>query len=260
MRWSLFIAAATLSVCLGTIAPATETEQNVDPAETEPNRSEIYAGAGVILKGQPYKGVRSKVYPVPMFGYEGSRLYMYGISGGYRLIKGKSWSIGPVFQPRFMGYEAGDSRDLAGMDDRDWTLDLGAAWSWRTDYGQIAVSWVTDILGRHKGHEVDFSYTIMFPLAGFDIIPSAGVEYQSSNLVDYYYGVQPDERRAGRPAYEAHGAFDPYIRLAVRRVLNERWTLLLGGQIDWFDSEIKDSPIVEDSYDLSLLAGLLYSF
>lgn len=260
IRSRIAVATVVLLLGLGADGRADETAPEAEPAESEQEKSEMYIGAGAILKGQPYKGISSRLYPVPLFGYDGPRLYMYGVSGGYRLIKGPMWSLGPVFRPRFTGYQADDSAALRGMDDRDWTLDLGAAWSWRTDYGLISAGWVTDVFGRHKGHELEFSYTIMFPLAGFDIIPSAAVQYQSSDLVDYYYGVDPDEARPGRPAYEAGGAWNPYLRLAVRRKLNERWSLLLGGQLDWFDSEIKDSPIVDDSRDFMLLGGLLYSF
>ncbi len=261
VRWRLSIVSIVLILGVETGVRAAETESEIDPNQSEQEASEMYIGAGAVVKGQPYIGVDSKVYPVPLFGYDGPKLYMYGISGGYRLIKGDSWSIGPVFRPRFTGYESDDSDALTGMDDRDWTLDLGVAWSWLTDYGLISVGWVTDVLGRHKGHELEFSYTIMFPLAGFDIIPSVAVQYQSSDLVDYYYGVRSNEEvLPDRPAYEAGGAWNPYLRVAVRRKLNEKWTVLLGGQLDWFDDEIKDSPVVDESRDFMLLGGLLYSF
>jgi len=259
VKWGMIVAVAAVVISVGGRLSAAEVNSDAGVERTEPNDAEIYIGAGAILKGQPYKGVESRLYPVPMFGDDGPRLYLYGISGGYRLFKRGGMSLGPVVQPRFMGYEEDESRDLAGMDDRDWTVDLGAAWSWRTDYGLFSLSWVADVFGKHEGHELQFSYTIMFPLAGFDIIPQAGVQYQSSNLTDYYYGVRKREA-VGRLPYEAGEAFNPFVRVAVRRELSERWSLLFGAQVDWLDSEIKDSPIVEESRDLSLLAGLLYSF
>lgn len=230
-----------------------------EPSE-EPSKRKVFVGAGAIVSSKPYRGVDPKIYPVPMFGYEGERFYLRGVGGGYRLLHKGRWSFGPVLQPRFDGYEEDDSRDLAGMDDRDLTLDGGVAMTWRTNRGLLGVSWVTDLLGKHDGQELEFSYTAVLSHGGFDFIPSVGLRYKTDKLVDYYYGVKSDEVRAGRPAYEADEAMDPFVRLAVRRKLVGKWSLLGAVQCEWFDSEIKDSPIVDQSQDLSFVAGVLYSW
>lgn len=226
----------------------------------KPSKREVFVGAGAVISSKPYKGVDPKIYPVPMFGYEGERLYLRGVGGGYRLFRKGGWSLGPVLQPRFDGYESDDSSDLAGMEDRDWTVDGGVGLSWLTDYGLIGLSWVTDLFGKHDGQEVELSYTALFSKGGFDFIPSVGLRYKTDNLVDYYYGVKSDEARAGRPSYEADAATDPFVRVAVRRKLVGKWSLLGAVQYEWFDSEIKDSPIVDQSQDVSFVAGVLYSW
>jgi outer membrane scaffolding protein for murein synthesis (MipA/OmpV family) len=131
----------------------------------------IYLGAGALISTQPYKGVDARIYAVPLFAYEGKRLYVRGIVGGYRLYSIGDWSVGPVIQPRFEGYEEQDSPFLNGMDDRDWSLDGGVGTSLLTKYGLFGLSFVTDLLGRHNGQELEFSYTILFELAGFELIP-----------------------------------------------------------------------------------------
>jgi outer membrane protein len=248
---------ATVLICATTtvVGYANETEA---PAEVQ--KREVYVGAGILVRSKPYKGVDPKIYPIPIFGYEGERLYLHGIAGGYRLFRKGSWSLGPVLQPRFDGYEEDDSRDLAGMDDRDLTLDGGVGLTWLTDWGLIGASLVTDLFGKHDGQELEISYTAVVSRFDFDFIPSAGLRYKSDKLVDYYYGVKSSEARAGRPAYEADAATDPFIRLAVRRKLVGKWSLLGAVQYEWFDSEIKDSPIVDQSQDVSFIAGLLYSW
>lgn len=233
-----------------------------DEAESieETSEREVFVGAGAIVSSKPYKGVDSKIYPVPMFGYEGERLYLRGVGGGYRLFRKGGWSLGPVLQPRFDGYEADDSHELAGMDDRDLTVEGGVGMNWMMDWGLIGVSAVTDLLGKHDGQEIELSYTALFPYGDFTFIPSVGLRYKTDNLVDYYFGVKADEERAGRSAYEADEAIDPFVRLAVRRELVGRWSLLGAVQYEWFDSEIEDSPIVDKGYDISLVAGVLYSW
>ena len=232
-------------------------------AKTE-DKPSIYAGGGAVISSQPYVGADTRVYPVPLFGYEGERLYFRGIMGGYWLYSFDGISIGPVIRPRFEGYEEDDSSLLEGMDDRDWSVDGGLGVSWLTDIGLFGVTFVTDLLGRHNGQELDFSYTILFKWAGFDFIPSAGVRWRSENVVDYYFGVESDEIRfdqaISRASYEGDDAVDPYLRLAVRHKLGGRWSLLAAVQYEWLDSEITDSPIVDEDYDASVLLGIMYAW
>ena len=236
-------------------------------AETEASEDQgpsIRVGAGVVVRSQPYIGTDSRVHPVPLFTYEGKRLYCRGISVGYWLFKRDGLSIGPVIQPRLAGYDEDDSSELEGMDDRDWSVDGGIGLNWRTRVGLFAISCVTDLLGRHDGQELDLSYSILLDRAGFTFIPSVGVRYKSDHLIDYYYGVENDEvrfdARVSRPAYEADDAVEPYLRLAVQRKLTERWRLLGAVQCEWLDGEITDSPIVDDHYEASFLLGVLYSW
>ncbi len=248
---------STLLICAVTTVAAYADETETPPA---PRQREVFVGAGLLVSSKPYEGVDSKIYPIPMFGYEGERLYLRGVGGGYRLFHKGGWSLGPVLQPRFDGYEEDDSHELAGMDDRDLTLDGGVGLTWLNDWGLIGVSWVTDLFGKHDGQEVELSYTAVLSRFGCDFIPSVGLRYKTDKLVDYYYGVKTDEARAGRPAYEADDATDPFVRLAVRHKLVGKWSLLGALQYEWFDSEIKDSPIVDKSQDVSFVAGVLYSW
>lgn len=220
----------------------------------------MYLGGGALVSTKPYAGVDPRIYPVPLFAYEGKRLYLRGVVGGYRLLMDNGWSIGPVVQPRFDGYEQDDSSALNGMEERDWSVDAGVGVSWLTKVGLFGLSGVTDILGKHRGQEVELTYTALFQYGGFDFVPSAGMRWKSGNLVDYYYGVRPNESRPDRPAYDGDAALDPFLRVAVRRKLSERWSLLAAAQYEWLDGEITDSPIVDADYEASFIVGMLYSW
>jgi outer membrane protein len=252
---SVVIAGMIFSAALAGNLVAAEAEETVEAA-----RPEISVGGGAVISSKPFDGVRAKTYPIPMFTYEGERLYLRGITGGYRLFKAGGWSIGPTLRPRFEGYEASDSSALAGMKNRNPTIDAGIDLSWRTDWGLISAIVVTDILGAHDGHESELSYTVLFPYAGFNIIPSVAVRWRSSNLANYYYGVRDSEVGNGRPPYTPDDSVTPVVRVAVRRKLSERWGLLLASQYEWLSSEIRDSPIVDDNSILSALFGVTYSF
>jgi len=254
-RANLAIATILLGFLFATASSGAESKP-----QPRPRKSEVYVGAGAVISGKPYDGVSSKVYPVPLFGYEGERLYLRGISGGYRLFKARNWSIGPMLRPRFEGYDASDSSALSGMKDRNPTLDGGINLGWATEHAFVNAIFVTDLLGAHDGHEVEVSGAGRFPYGGFEIIPSLGLRWRSNALVRYYYGVKATEVVAGRPAYKPDQAITPVARLAIRRRLSERWGFLLATQFEWLDDEIRDSPIVDDNSTLSVLVGAIYSF
>lgn len=254
-----FVAFLTVGVCtVAACCRGAETDATVD------NKPSIHIGGGVMVRSQPYVGSDSRVYPVPLFTYEGKRLYCRGIAAGYWLFQIDGLSIGPTIQPRLGGYDEDDSSLLEGMHDRDWSVDGGISINWLTGFGLFAITGVADLFGKHDGQELDFSYTVLFDKAGFTFMPSAGVRYKSDNLVDYYYGVDDDEIRfdavVSRPAYEGNDAVDPYLRMVVRRKISERWSLLGAVQYEWLDNEIANSPIVDDNYEASVLLGALYAW
>ncbi len=257
LRTNLIIA-AVLAISGAAVHVSGAESEGDTSAESE--EAKVFVGGGAVISSKPYDGVDSKVYPIPMFGYEGERLYLRGISGGYRLFKHGGWSIGPMVRPRFEGYEADDSDALRGMDDRDLTLDGGVNLEARTKWGLFGAMFLTDVLGEHDGQEFEASYTVLFPYAGFTFIPSVALRWRSDDLVDYYYGVKRNEARAGRPAYTPSDTLDPVIRLAVRRELTDHWGLLLGFQYEWLSEEISDSPIVDDDTAFSVLVGATYTF
>jgi len=253
---SFAVAWMIISVVSVTGLMAAETEE---PSKSE--RPEIFIGAGAVVRSKPYDGLGSKTYPIPLFGYEGKRLYLRGITGGYRLIQIKGLSIGPTVRPRLDGYEASDSSALAGMKNRNATVDGGVNVVWKTNKGLFGFVALTDLLGAHDGYAMELSYTAKFTRADFDFIPGFGLTWRNSNLVDYYYGVKNSEAREGtRPAYSPDAALTPLVRLAIQREIGKKWGLLFAAQYEWLDSEMRDSPIVDDDSILSVLLGLTYSF
>lgn len=220
----------------------------------------FHIGGGAFVQTQPYAGVDTKVYPAPVVAYEGERLYVRSAIVGYRLITGEGVSIGPQVEPRVQGYSADDSPFLSGMHDRHWSIDGGVNIEAITRVGVLGVTIATDLLGLNRGQEVEFRYLVMFPAFGFHLIPSGGVRWKSEKLVDYYYGVRPNEARPGRPAYEGEQAFDPFLRLVVRHELTKRWSLFTDATYEWLASEITDSPIVNNDHQLSFTVGALYAW
>ena len=215
-------------------------------------------GGGVLLSTSRYKGIDDAVWGVPIIVGKYKRFYSDGTSLGYFLTKNKTLNLSVVAAPRFGGYDASDSDDLAGMQDRDWSLDGGLRLTWDAEYFLLNVTALTDVLNEHNGHEVKAVISREFLDGGFT--PRLGIKWLSSNIVEYYYGVAGGEATANRPAYEGDATIDMIVGCTLAYPLGEDWALFGDVEFETLGSEIKDSPIVDADDDLTTVVGVVYRF
>ncbi len=230
--------------------------------ETAPGAeaSEISIGPAVVVTGKPYKGMDATVYPIPFIMYRNGRFFVSGATAGYRMLAGEGWALDGIGKWRFDGYDPDDSDDLKGMDERRMTADLGGTFSAFGDWGTFKVTALKDALSEYDGEEISVSYSRTLQEDKLGITPFVGLAWLSSNLTDYYYGVRSGEVRAGRPAYNAGADLNWFAGLSASYKLDEKWSLFAGFTYELLGDEITDSPIVDDDYKISILAGAMYKF
>jgi outer membrane protein len=240
------------------------TGKDVSSPEYTESREFFLAGAGAVITRNPHKGIGTESHGIPLFLYRTEKLSLYGPMMNYSLLKDSGWEIRGLARIRFEGYEEDDSRYLRGMDDREWTLELGGSVSRALGEGRITADATADVLNEHKGHQVRLSYNYDFRGAAnirdLLVTPTVGVTYRSRQLNDYYYGVRSDEAIAGRPEYDVGDSTGLLTALRLNYRLNELWSVMAMAAIEWLGSEITDSPIVEKDYEITLLLGAMYRF
>ena len=227
-------------------------------------REVFMAGAGAVISLNPHKGIGAESRGIPLFFYQKEKLSLYGPMMNYSLLKEAGWEVRALARMRFEGYEEDDSRYLRGMDEREWTLELGGSLSRSLGEGRVTADVSADVLNEHKGHEVRLSYNYDFrgPANIRDLLvtPSIGVTYRSSRLNDYYYGVRSDEAIPGRPEYNVGDSAGLLTALRLNYRLSERWSAMGMAFVQWLGSEITDSPIVEKHYRASFMVGIMCRF
>ena len=218
------------------------------------------AGPGVIISDKPYKGMDTETNAFPFFMYEGEDFYLRGPSFGYKVYDKDGLSLDALLSWRFDGYDDDDSDDLDGMDARDMTAEMGAALSYKDSFGTTRLSFLNDVLGRHDGRELELSYSKTYRDRQLTVTPSAGINWQSENFTDYYYGVRSKEALASRPTYHPSDAVNLFMSVRMTYQLNEQWNIFTRFKHEWLSNEISDSPIVDKSRQNSFMAGLIYQF
>ncbi|HOW43476.1 MAG TPA: MipA/OmpV family protein [Candidatus Omnitrophota bacterium] len=216
-------------------------------------------GAGVMMIESPYKGVDDDVYPVPVLIFESQRFFVDKTVAGY-YFNDKShalrWAV--IGSVRLQGYEADDSSDLNGMQDRDGALDGGLRMIWKNRIVEMILEGVTDVSGAHQGQELRLSVCKEL-FEGF-LTPKASIKWQSDDLADYYYGVRPNEARAGRVEYSADADFEYTAGITVGLPLGKKWALFGDIECAFLGDEAEDSPVVGQDTRMRYVMGVVYRF
>jgi len=254
MTNKIFTISLTLLICSTGLA-----EDNNQISQKDPN-SMLLVGPGTWITVEPYKGLHSTIYPIPMVVAVSAPFYFDIDTAGCRVFSDSNMTFDFIGKIRTDGYDASRSNYLDGMHDRHMSFDVGGDLGISGDWGNLHTRILTDALAQYNGQEFRVTYAKPFKFEKAQISPSVGFALLSSNLADYYYGVRDDEARPGRPAYEPGASVNWFVGLDANYQLNYNWTLLTSITYYWLDSNIHNSPIVDRDYTISILAGVMYRF
>lgn len=215
-------------------------------------------GIGGALSQPGYVGGREQFTPFPLLFYHRGRFFVAGISAGYLLSSGPHHRLSLAVMPEFSRLDAKDSPQLAGIRNRQWSLDGGASMEVFGRWGRYDVSVFHDVLNRSNGTEVSTGYQYPVQLGRWRLTPGAGLRWQNANLVDYYYGVSPAEAIPGRAAYSPSSALSPYADVSLSTPITRHWRFRASAQYLRFADSIRDSPIVDRAGSASLILGFTY--
>ena len=231
--------------------------------EADPSDRFNLIGAGVAVSASPYDGDDAHVWGVPIGFWRNEHFFVEGLKGGWIFAENDAFRADLFLTPRLMGYDADNSSALNGMSNRDFSIDGGAQITWKVpDVKDLTLnlSATTDLMSKHEGQEIALSGQKVFKFDFYQIVPEIGFKWQSSNLVDYYYGVRDSEATANRPAYEPDAAIDPFINVGFYMGLSQEWFLVSRFGYEFLGNEIQDSPIVDKSGLFTGVIGLAKRF
>ena len=219
-------------------------------------------GLGVISSPRPYVGADNKITPIPLVGLTTKKFYVNGIRAGYHFVDNEKFTFDGRVNLVFAGLDPDDSPALEGMLKRDPTVEGGLVFIWKPGPYRLSTAAYTDLLGRSDGQQVELDFSRTWVLGGFRwaLTPTIGAVWQSTNYIDYYYGVTPEEARPGRPVFEGHSAVNFQSSLLVLYRVSRRVYLAGLVQVQRLDNEIYESPIVDDRRAYFGLIGATYQF
>ncbi|SEA20868.1 MipA/OmpV family protein [Microbulbifer marinus] len=245
-----------------TVQPGQATNVDIRLYDVLGESGQWGVGLGVIGRSSPYVGSDTTVIQViPAITYFGERLQWVGPQLRYGLLGSGKLRLALSASYRLGAYEEDDADILEGLGDRDATLMGGLGLVYEGPAGtEFEVLYEHDVLDRIGGGAAAISVFRGFQFGNLRLVPELGINWLSSDLADYDYGVPESAAIPGRPAYAVGSSYTIEIGVGGLLELSENWRAALSVAVEQLDSEIRDSPIVGDDRVVSGFAAITYTF
>ncbi len=220
-------------------------------------------GLGLLSYGWPYPDVTRWTRFVPLVNVEGDGFYVHGLDVGWWFYKTKPFHVSLVFTPELLHLGPRFGPFARGLHDRFATLLGGVRGSWMHRFYAVHLTALRDLLARSDGAVVRLSAGPRWSGDGWRLSSRLGVDWESANQVDYYFGVPPDQVAPGRPVYLPGSTVDTDATLVIARrlmVLDTHFEVVGSVEETWYGATVRESPLVDRATALSGLVGFMFRF
>jgi MipA family protein len=116
--------------------------------------------------------------------------------------------------------------------------------------------------GPSSGNLLEFNYYGEIETVKQVVVyPQAGVERQTSQYANYYYGLTSAQAvQTGYAPYTASGSTNPFAGLLIEVPVIEDWYLNIYGKRKWLGSGVNNSPVLTRSFQDTMFVSLAYRF
>ncbi|MBX9615173.1 MAG: MipA/OmpV family protein [Caulobacteraceae bacterium] len=229
----------------------------------------LLLGAGVYATSNPYESALEEVEGgvLPLFVYQ-NRYLTADLSGlAVTAFDNGRFKLEGRVSPRLQLVDPKDTRDFAFLE-RDAGVDVGARLSATAGPATLSVEYLLDALDESGGQEVNADLSVSFsPAERLSIEVAAGLSWKDDALATWLYGLGEDEvgrLRAyefGRsPSAPSGGAFVPSLGVQMRYQIGERLYLIAAAEVESYNDDITDSPLMAKGWTTAGFVSLVRRF
>ena len=218
-------------------------------------------GATLQIEASPYKGAAARGDLMPLYLYEGERVFLHSGRAGLKLLNTPEHRLDLFVDKRLEGFQANKiPASVAGMAMRSSSTDVGLAYSYRQSWGTLQAELLLDAANTSKGSEAKLGYSHEWRSGPWTWRPGVSLSLRDAKLNNYYYGVLPAEATATRAAYAPGAGVNASAGLHGAYALTQHWQLLGGVSATVLSGGIKNSPIVQKRVLPAVYVGATYDF
>lgn len=211
---------------------------------------------------RPFIAVDDQITSLPYFSYRYKDFYIESLDIGYNITKQKGFSLDVLATPRFYERKASfaDNDELDGINTTTQTYLAGISSQFHMDYGVLTLQILYDAIESNGIEAVAVASKTFDLTKTFKFTPSIGLSYQDAKLVDHFYGVESDEARIDRPAYDGEPSLNYNVTFNASWKIHEHVELLGQFKYEWLGDGITDSSIVDEDSLYFLTAGIVFRY
>jgi MipA family protein len=218
-------------------------------------------GYSLKMEASPYQDVKVNADLLPLFSYEGERLFLHSSRIGLKVLDTDVQRLDLFIDKRLEGFPLRSvPSSLSGMATRQSSTDAGLAYRYRQPWGTVRAEVLQGLSTDQKGFEARLGISQLLHSGRWTLTPDASLSYRSAKLNDYYYGVRAAEATPGRPAYAAGAGLNASVALHASYQASQHWRLLGGATATLLSSAIHDSPVVSKRVLPAVYVGAAYDF
>jgi outer membrane protein len=234
---------------------------NEPPTDVLSTPGSVGLGAITQIEASPYKGTGTRGDLLPLYLYEGERVFLHSGRAGLKLLDSPEHRLDFFLDKRLEGFQANKiPASVAGMAMRSSSTDVGLAYSYRQSWGTLQAELLFDAANTSKGSEARLGYSYEWRSGPWTLRPAVSLSMRDAKLNNYYYGVLPGEATATRAAYAPGAGVNALAGLYGTYALTQRWQLLGGVSATVLSGGIRNSPVVQKRVLPAIYVGASYDF
>ncbi len=146
------------------------------------------------------------------------------------------------------------------LPDRRFAINLGVELILAGDWGLLDMQITQDISSAHNGQELWLDYSRGWRWDRLSVSPNIGLNWKSAGLVDYFYGVLPEESEELSQLYSGESTLNAFAGLSVAYQLTDHWSLVGNYKYERLGTNIRRSPLIDADSIQSFFIGTFYRF
>ncbi|MFT5219982.1 MAG: outer membrane protein [Gammaproteobacteria bacterium] len=225
-------------------------------------RGQLGVGLGVITRTSPYREYNGSVSQfIPAITYIGDRLQVFGPRFQWGLAGSGKLRLALAGEYRIGVYQEEDSPLLVGMGDRDNTLLAGLVIQAELPGAvDLELGYKYDVLDRIGGGVASLGLSKGLQFGIFRLTPQLGLNYLSTEISNYDFGVPANRATAARPAYQLDSTISIEAGIGLFAEIAREWVLLVNVSVEKLSDEVTDSSIIDQDSVVKGFAAINYLF
>jgi outer membrane protein len=223
-------------------------------------------GIGAQFRSTAYRNYDDVTRVVPIFKFDTTWFYGDGGELGFKAFDKGPHRIGVFLSMTEEEWVTDDNNHtpFKRFEDKDRGINLGASYRFKASWGVVRAQYFADISDESDGTGATLSYAYPWVInPKLAIVPSVKLKYMDDDYANYYYGIsQRDAATTGGlySPYDTGSATNIEVGISAAYQLADQWKLFAGVNYTALDSDIEDSPLLEDDNETTALIGAAYTF